>query len=136
MHDLVFLSSYIHDARFKIKEVRLRGKKLQIPLERDRWERYKSLGELECIPSLLTVNPVLSIGWESKGRLIRKGSAPQAEEFCIRHVYPGEAYWDEPENGQIVLSGHGKGPSKLRISVRDPFIIRLEDRKRGKTSGK
>lgn len=133
-HDLIFLGSYIHDARFKVKEINVRGKRLEILLERDRWERYKSLGKLECIPSLLTVRPVLSMDWESKGKLVRKGSAPQGEEFFVRHVYLSESFWDGAGNSEIVLSDHGKRPSKLRITVRDPFIIRLKDGTRRKTS--
>jgi hypothetical protein len=133
-HDLVFLGSYIHDARFKIGEIRAQAKTLLIPLERDRWERYKSLGRLEPVPCLLTVSPVLSIEWESKGKLARKGRVPQAEEFCIRHVYLGESHWDDSDKGEIVFSGHGERPSKLRITVRNPFVIHLKDRERKKTS--
>jgi hypothetical protein len=34
--DLVFLSSYIHDAQVSIERIRLRGKTLKISMERDR----------------------------------------------------------------------------------------------------
>jgi hypothetical protein len=36
--------------------------------------------------------------------------------------------------GEIVLMGHGRYPSKLRITVADPFFIRLEDRLKSKAS--
>ena len=37
-HDLIFLKSLVHDARFKRNEIKLRGKRLIIPINRDCWE--------------------------------------------------------------------------------------------------
>jgi hypothetical protein len=120
-HDLVFLKSYIHDARFRIERMRFRGKTLQISMERDRWERYEHLGKLESIFCELTIRPVVSIAWEFKGKLLRKGILPREKEFAIRDVYLGESYWDNSGKGEIIVSGHGRRPSKLRIAVSDPF---------------
>jgi hypothetical protein len=102
-HDLVFLGSYIHDARVKVKDICLQGKRLQISLQRARWERYKNLGRLESIPSLLTVSPVVSVRWESGMRSGQKRDSPQAEEFTVRHLYLGESYWDNSEMGSVLI---------------------------------
>ena len=133
-HDLVFLQSYIHDARFKVEKIRLRNKTLQIPMERDRWERYKSLGKLESISCDLKISPVFSIDWESPRKSVRRGSLPRNKEFAIRNVYLSESYWDDSDKGEIIFSGHGKRPSKLRITISDIFSIRLEDSTKRKTS--
>ena len=127
-HDLVILQSYIHDARFRIDRVRLRGKTLKIPMERDRWELYKSLGKLQCISCDLTISPALSMVWETTGKRLRKGSLPRNREFSIRDVYLGESFWDDSEKGEIIFRGHGKHPYKLRATVSDIFMIHLEDR--------
>jgi hypothetical protein len=129
----VFLQSYIHDARFRIKEIHLRGRTLQIPMERDRWEQYESLGKLDSISCDLTISPVHSIDWESRGKPVRKGRLPRNEEFAIRNVYLGESYWDDSDKGEIIFTGHGKSPSRLRVTVSDLFSIHLEDRTGRKT---
>jgi hypothetical protein len=127
-HDLLFLSSYIRDARFRIERIRLRGKTLKIPMERDRWELYERLGQLESISSQLTINPVLSIVWETEGKRLRKGSLPRNREFSIRGVYLAESFWDDSDKGEIIFKGHGKRPFKLRLTVRDYFVVHLKDR--------
>ena len=126
-HDLVFLASYIHDARIEIDGIRLRGKTLQLPMERDRWERFQNLGILGSIPCRLTISSVLSMSWQHRGKTVRKGSLHRGAEFTIRHVYLGESYWDDSERGEIILSPYGKRLCKLRIAVSDPFVIHLED---------
>jgi len=62
-HDLLYLSSYIHDATFLIKQVELREKKLCIPMERARWERYDLVGDLERISSVLTIEHGEGLAW-------------------------------------------------------------------------
>ena len=124
LHDLVFLRSYIHDASFEISKIRLSGKTLRIPMQRDRWERYKTSGKLERVAAKLIISPVLALKWESTPKT--RASSP-SNEFLIRDVYLGESYWDRSDKADIVLSSFGKNRPKLRIIVRDPFSIRLTD---------
>ena len=124
LHDMVFLRSYLHDAAFEDRDVRLRGTVLRIGLKRDRWELYKSNGELERMATRLTIRPVLSLKWHSKPKV--------GSKFFIRDVYLGESFWDHSDKAEIVLSGFGKKPSQIRIVVRDPFSIRLLDVSRKK----
>ena len=119
LHDMVFLRSYLHDAMFETGDVRLTGNVLRISMNRDRWELYEAPGELESIATRLIIRPVLSVKWRSKPK--------SANKFLIRDVYLGESFWDNSDKGEVVLSGFGNNPSQLRIVVRDPFSIRLQD---------
>ena len=127
LHDIVFLCSYLHDATFEIGKIRKTGKSLRIPLLRDRWERYKPTRTLETIASNLMISPVLALKWESMPKAGRKRGSSQPDKFYVRDVYLAESYWDSTDKAEIVLSGFGANPSKLRILVRDPFSIRLTD---------
>jgi hypothetical protein len=70
-HDFVFLSSLLHDARIVPERVRLRGKQLTIPLERDCWEVY--LGDkLYYTQAVLSVSPVQSVEWRFVHPVFRK----------------------------------------------------------------
>ena len=71
-HDLAFLSSLIHDARFKMTDVNLRGKRLTININRDCWElgmdRPDGALELYIADSRLSISKVLSLDWMFDGR--------------------------------------------------------------------
>ena len=126
-HDLVFLKSYIHDSRFQTEDLRLQKKVLTIPLERDRWELFSSLHSLETIRCELTISPVLSVNWELHGKLLERENSSQNLEFRIRDIYLGESYWENAAKGEVVLIAHGKQNRKLRLRVRDPFVLRMQD---------
>jgi len=124
-HDIVYLASYIHDARFKIEHVKLHRTTLTIPLERDRWELYKSRGRLGSVKSHLTICPALSILWELSGPLTARGGISRVRELFVKDLYLGESYWEDENAGEVVLSN--RGIFKLRIRVFEPFVIRLTD---------
>ena len=119
LHDMIFLRSYLHDATFETGDVHLTGNVLLIKMNRDRWELYKAPGELESIATRLVIRPVLSLTWRPKPKV--------ASKFFIRDLFLGESFWDDSDKADVVLSGFGKNPSQLRIVVRDPFSIRLQD---------
>jgi hypothetical protein len=119
LHDMIFLRGYLHDATFETDDVSLTGSVLRIRMNRDRWELYKAPGELESITTKLTIRSVLSLKWRAKPTI--------AEKFFVRDVYLGESFWDSSDKAEVVLSGFGKNPSQLRIVVREPFAIRLQD---------
>lgn len=118
-HDMIFLRCYLHDATFETSDVRLRGNVLRLEMNRDRWELHKALGQLESIATRLTIRPVVSLKWQSKPKAGNK--------FFVRDVFLGESVWDDTDRAEIVLSGFGKKPSQLRIFMREPFSIRLQD---------
>jgi len=113
-HDLLYLSSYIHDATFPINQVELREKRLSIPMERSRWELYDSLGTLETIRSVLAIEQVEEIAWQLTENL------SAADNFTVSKIFFGEMFWDNfgrEGNLEVILAGL-RG-SKLRIQVGD-----------------
>jgi hypothetical protein len=50
--------------------------------------------------------------------------------FFICDIYLGEIYWDASDRAEIVISSFGKSPTKLRITVRQPFPLKLTDARR------
>ena len=81
-------------------------------MERARWELYDSLGTLETISSVLTIEHVEEITWELTGKL------SEDDNFIVSKIFFGEIFWDNfggEGNLEIILAGiHG---SKLRIQV-------------------
>lgn len=130
-HDIFYLSSYIHDSRFKMRNIAFRGKKLIVPLERDRWELFGKRKNLQSIPSRLIIYPVLSMCWEFCGPLAIFRGDLRSRDVWIRHFYLGESFWDDSDRWELVLSCPGF--FKLRISVPEfDFTVRLVDATRKK----
>ena len=68
-HDAIYLGSYLHDARFKLADVRRQAKRLTIELQRDTWETYHKTGDMKLVACRLTVEPVASVRWRFGHRL-------------------------------------------------------------------
>ena len=70
-HDLIFLRSLIHDARFKREKIQRRGNRVLIPINRDCWELGITPGEsdgekyseLHIADAVLTISQVKNIEW-------------------------------------------------------------------------
>ena len=81
-------------------------------MERARWELWDSLGTLEAISSVLTIEQVEGITWDLPSEISETGS------FIASRIFFGELFWDNFEgdgNREIVLGG--TVGSKLRIQV-------------------
>jgi hypothetical protein len=85
-HDLIFLKSLIHDARFKHKDFSMRGKRCTIKLNRDCWElgliEHKESSELHIADSQLSLSPVYNLEW----RFQDKSLINQNDELWIHDV--------------------------------------------------
>src|SRR6187401_2032374 len=80
LHDVVFLSSLVHDARFRPEGMRRQGPRLIVDLERDTWETgglSKPTG-LHYIASRLSVRGVADAEWR-----LRRGPIASNEELWI-----------------------------------------------------
>jgi hypothetical protein len=125
VHDVQFLSSYLHDARFTPEAVSKRGKKVSLIVERDCWEfgftEHARSSELHTAKSRLTITPVSTLRWEA-------GDADSlGQELWIESIYLGTAHWETPDASELVLSAP-HGGWKLRISIADDYgDIRLDD---------
>ena len=131
-HDLMFLKSLIHDARFKQKDFKLRGKKCTIQLNRDCWElgfvEHKKSSELYIADSRLSISPVFELEW----RFQNKNALNQNDELWIHDVtIERESF----EILKIVLDGDGwalhmKAPDEdLKMRIHDLEVPYLYSQK-------
>ncbi|MCF6314003.1 MAG: hypothetical protein L3J39_16270 [Verrucomicrobiales bacterium] len=69
LHDIIFLKSLIHDARFVRSRIEINEKRLMIPINRDCWElgivkhEKKRGSELYVTDACLSVSPVADLEW-------------------------------------------------------------------------
>ncbi|WP_435015899.1 DUF2948 family protein [Tundrisphaera sp. TA3] len=124
-HDIQYLSSYLHDARFEHTEVVRRGKRLTIVVQRDCWElgltKHSKSSELHIARSRLTISPVSEVRWE-----LEEPSC-LGQELWIERLYLGEAHWETDDASEIFISAP-HGGWKMRITIAEEFgNIRLTD---------
>ena len=97
-HDIIFLSSYLHDATFTPQDFRWEGQQLMIDVHRDCWEFWTRIhrvrDELLGCRSRLSISGIDSLEW----------SVPQpAGEVMIRSVFIGERQHIEAETAHLVI---------------------------------
>jgi hypothetical protein len=124
-HDLIFLNSLIHDARFRMSDAIVRAKCLILPVQRDCWElglvKHADCCELYTTESAITISPVRSVKWPSV-----RGRRPKGLEFCINEGFCLGKSTDD-ETRALILDGQ---PGSCIITLLDDNItIRIEDRK-------
>ena len=116
VHDVEFLSSYLHDARFTPAALKRRGTRLALSLERDCWElgytRHARSSELHIARCRLTVSPVSALRWESVEVV------PADHELWIESIYLGPTHWETADASELVLTAPHAG-WKLVISIAD-----------------
>jgi hypothetical protein len=125
VHDIHFISSYLHDARFFPNTVTKKGKKLSIEFERDCWElgytQHVGSLELHIAKSLLTVKPVSEIHWEIGDKKVFE------KEIWVTNIYLGSSHWEKPSVNELVISAPHDG-LRLHILIADDFgDIRIDD---------
>ena len=126
-HDIVYLSSYLHDARFRRAAVRVSGDTLTIDVKRDTWELYQKTGRLKSVPSRLTIKPVSKIEWQFDGPLADSKADFTREELDMTYLYLGEACWTDSTGGEIVLANPTAAfRLRVRLSEKD-FHVQLTD---------
>jgi hypothetical protein len=127
VHDVQFLSSYLHDARFHAHSITRHRKKVTIMLERDCWEfGYENpKNELHVAKCRLTITPVSALHWETSL------PADPNRELWIESIYLGAAHWENPmETSQLVLTApHDGWKLTLTLALSDELFgdIRLDD---------
>jgi hypothetical protein len=118
-HDLAFLASLTHDARFRRKDVRLRAKRLSLPIERDCWELGFTDNGLHIAASHMTVFGVSNMQWS-----FEEGTyfSPDTE-LWINSLYIADS--PPADHLRFVISGL-KWRCHLTVFQED-FVVRLED---------
>jgi hypothetical protein len=125
VHDVQFLSSYLHDARFSLDDVMKHAKKLSIALNRDCWEfgytKHVGSMELHIAKSRLTITPISQVRWEAADTKVFE------QELWIEKIYLGVSYWEAPDTSELIISASNAG-CKLRVLIANQFgNIRLDD---------
>lgn len=124
-HDLVFLNSLIHDARFKREQAVLRGKRLSISLERVCWElgtvENSDCAELHIAQARLTISPVLKIEW----RFEEKTEFSSNTELWLQDIWLDRQATQADDTMPIVVNGF---TWQCVLTVHEPDLkIRLQD---------
>lgn len=98
LHDVIFLSSYLHDATFSTIDFRHEGKQVVIDLHRDCWEFWTRIhrvrDELLGCKSRLTISGVDSVDWSPQER---------PDEIEINTVFVGERQHLESDTAHLVF---------------------------------
>lgn len=119
-HDVIFMSSLLHDAKFCREDVRLTRHRCHIGLVRDCWECYRGRGALISMPCRLTLAAFASWEWVVSQR--REESA-----FLLRGLDWVAEREGDGDRGQLVLCGAGfalvlrcsRSSVRVAIAVRD-----------------
>lgn len=97
-HEIIFLSSYLHDARFRPADLEQKDGVLRFALERDCWEFYTRIHRvgdaLLSVPSVLEISGVDDCLWSK---------APAESEISIRSVFIGERQHLEQDTAHLVF---------------------------------
>ncbi|UTG94178.1 hypothetical protein [Geobacter sulfurreducens] len=107
-HDLVFLSSLIHDARLQREKIQKRGTRVTIPINRDCWElgltpseeNGLKYSELHIADAILSVSPVKNIEWSFNDNINFSLEA----ELWIQSIWLERKNWRD-EQMNVVLDG-------------------------------
>ncbi len=125
VHDVEFLSSYLHDARLAPNSISKRGKKISLILERDCWEfgftEHAKSSELHLAKSRLSITPVSAVRFEMDDPQISE------QEIWIESIFVGASHWEKCGTTELVISAPRLN-WKWCISIADDFAdIRLDD---------
>jgi hypothetical protein len=126
-HDIIYISSYIHDATFRLDEIRWRGKSLTIPLNRARWELYGGVGDLVFIRSELIISPVISFRLELANRYMLRNKFLQSPELTVSRLQDVSGQWEDSDDEEIVINCILGSKLRLRVSDDLTFRVRLID---------
>jgi len=105
-HDVIFLSSLIHDARFKRQDMRTRGTGVYIDLERDAWEL--GIEPLNWCKSRLSIRGVVGTELREVDPLEEKHEEFYVQEIVLTHEW-GQTGYDNKDYGyRLVMKCFGR----------------------------
>jgi hypothetical protein len=102
IHDAVFLSSLLHDARIQHPRIQACGGRLTIPMDRDCWElgytERQNCQELHVANCEMRMSGVVGSHWEP--------GPPEADEPGLDYLWVAETYRDQrTEHFELALVG-------------------------------
>ncbi len=124
-HDIIYLSSYLHDATFKLSDLKIQDDVLTINLERDRCSSKNP--NMPAINCKLTISPILKckLTIDIDGR-----EAGKISQHCfeIRRVQEKSCDTDEGESFvRLSIEGSTTCHCKLVVDINEPPQISLKD---------
>jgi hypothetical protein len=137
-HDVVYISSWVHDAIFRLSDVYESGQWLVIPIDRERQELPKEKDEEATrVRSEILLGPLKWWTLEFAGRLFISKEWLHEPSIVIFGLQSssGEFWAEDLDDQQIVIDCTG---ARLKVRLTDKGELRLEDlppkRKRKKLS--
>lgn len=136
-HDLVFLNSLVHDARFCRKDIWVKSKRLVLPVNRDCWElpRHESekSSELHIANARLSIYPVKSVVWSFD----QNHSFSADAEMWLDYIWLERTAISQDGTIPVVLAGYGwrctilADADDLEIKLRDLEVPYLYSERHG-----
>lgn len=126
-HDMVYLTSYIHDSCFKTSSIKHTRKRIIIPIERDCWELgFDTPRGLVTTASKLTFFPVEDFSLTMQGFPDQQMTGNDAEDkFWISEIFICDDYYENNEDFHIVIKTINL---RLKIHLKsDSPLVKLED---------
>jgi hypothetical protein len=123
-HDVVFLSSLVHDARFVMNGVLRQKDRVRIQIQRDTWEVgtlvRENAAELHYCKSELKFNGVASVEWRFTGNVAAEKDELWIHDLRLRQL-------SQPEDSfEILISGENWGVSF--VLGEDNAAVMLQDK--------
>ncbi len=129
LHELAYLSSYSHDARFRPDRMRYERKRLVIELERDCWEILQATGKLPSVRSELSVRGVSSLTVTLTERWVTGGLGTHCQALAsiddVR-VSIGRQFGD-PQGGEVVIDCGSAGLVLTARAEEQLPLVRIRD---------
>lgn len=121
-HDVVFLTSLVHDARLTLRSVKRRGTKLTIDLLREAWELgivedEAGVPELLVAPSRLTIAGLLDLEWR-----FENGVPQDRDDLDVQSIRTERA-GEMGEKYRVVLVGFSWGLELLLDADRASVVL-------------
>src|SRR5215831_18265525 len=121
-HEVIFLSSYLHDARFSRSDFVQTDGKITVRLERDCWEFCTRIHQgrktLLTVPSILTISGIDECYWNKN---------VEEKIFTIRSVFIGERQYLERGKAHMIIDCPYQDVRIDVIGSDDYFDISLDD---------
>ena len=127
-HDIIFVSSYLHDARLLAWNLNKSKKTLMLKLERDRWEIYAhdSLSNrnphLDSTLCSLSINEVARVEWTLEFSKLEEVRISKEPPLLLSNITLSASFWDHDSIPKIILRGEGW---TLSVELKDQFPAML-----------
>ena len=125
-HDVVYISSWVHDATLRLSDIYESGRWLVLPIDRERQELPKDNEKVSVVRSEILLGPLKSWTLEFAGQLLVSKEwlhDPSVRIFGLQSS-SGEFWAEYLDDQQIVVDCTG---ARLKARLTNEGQVRLED---------